>query len=48
LLLAEDVADEVVFVQPLHDDDDRAMLLVILAAVERVVVPLVAGLPLCG
>ena len=46
LLLAEDVADEVVFVQPLHDDDDDAVLLVILAAVEGVVVPFVRRLAL--
>src|SRR5207248_889910 len=46
VLLAEDVADEVVFVQPLHDDDDGAALLIVLPAVEGVVVPLVGGLPL--
>jgi hypothetical protein len=33
-------------VQPLHDDDDRAMPLVVEPAVEGVVVPVVAGLPL--
>src|SRR5438552_17357833 len=46
-LLAEDVADEVVFVQPLHDDDYGAMLLVVLPAVEGVVIPFVGELPLC-
>ena len=46
VLLAEHVADEVVFVQPLHDDDDGAALLIVLPAVEGVVVPLVGGLPL--
>ena len=46
LLLAEDVADQVVFVQPLHDDDDGATALVVLPAVEGVVEPFVGGLPL--
>ena len=45
-LLAKDVADEVIFMQPLHDDDDGAMPLVILPAVESVVEPFVAGAPL--
>jgi hypothetical protein len=47
-LLRKDVADKVVFVQPLHDDDDGTTALVVEAAVERVVVPLVGGLPLRG
>src|SRR4029077_11189196 len=33
-------------VEPLHDDHDRAVLLVILSAVESVIVPFVSGLPL--
>jgi len=45
-LLREDVADEVVFVQPLHDDDDGAVPLVVEPAVEGMVVPIVGGLPL--
>src|SRR5438270_8517336 len=39
-------ADEIVLVQPLHDDHDGAVPLVIEPAVEGVVVPLVGGLPL--
>ena len=46
LLLAEDVTDEVVFVEPLHDDDDGAMPLVVEPAIESVVVPFIGGLPL--
>ena len=45
-LLREDVADEIVLVQPLHDDDDGAAPLVVEPAVERVVVPLVGGFAL--
>src|SRR5262249_61973819 len=45
-LLRENVADEVVLVQPLHDDDDRTLPLVIEAAVEGVVKPLVGRFPL--
>jgi hypothetical protein len=45
-LLGDHVADDVVLVQPLHDDDDGAILLVILAAVEGVVEPVVGGLAL--
>ena len=45
-LLREHVADEVVLVQPLHDDDDRAVALVVQSAVESVVVPLVGGFAL--
>jgi len=44
-LLAEHVADEVVLVEPLHDDDDGATALVIEPAVEGMDEPLVAGLP---
>src|SRR6516225_3924449 len=40
------MADEIVLVQPLHDDDDGATALVIEPAVESVHEPLVAGLPL--
>src|ERR1700741_775520 len=43
-LLRKDVADEVVLVQPLHDDDDHATALVVEPAVEGVDEPLVAGL----
>jgi hypothetical protein len=46
LLLREDVADQVIFVQPLHDDDDGAMPLVVEPAVEGVVEPIIGGLPL--
>ena len=45
-LLREDVADEVILVQALHDNDNRATALVVEPAVERVVVPVVAGVPL--
>jgi hypothetical protein len=45
-LLREDVADEVVLVQPLHDDDDGAAALVVQPAVERVVVPVIRGFAL--
>ena len=37
------MADEIVLVQPLHDDDDRAATLVVEALIERVVEPLVGG-----
>ena len=46
VLLPEDVADQIVFVQPLLDYDDGAVPFVIEPAVEGVVVPLVGGLPL--
>ena len=36
----KDVTDKVVLVQSLHDDDDRALGLVVEAAIERVVVEL--------
>jgi len=45
-LLCENVADEVVLVQPLHDDHDSAVALVVEAAVEGVVKPLVGRFPL--
>ena len=35
----EHVADEIVFVQPLHDDDDGAATLIVEPAIEGVVVP---------
>ena len=40
-LLREDMADEVVLVQPLHDDDNGAVALVVEPAIEGVVKPLV-------
>ena len=46
LLLAENVADEIVFVQPLHDGDDGPMPLVVEPTIEGVVEPFVGGLPL--
>ena len=42
-LLAEHVADQIVLVEPLHDDDDGATALVIEPAVEGMDEPLVAG-----
>ena len=42
-LLAEHVADEVVLVQALHDDDDAATAFVVEPAVESVEVPFVGG-----
>jgi hypothetical protein len=45
-LLAEHVADQIILVQALHGDDDGAVALVVLLAVEGVVEPLVGGLPL--
>src|SRR5207248_7776110 len=45
-LLREHMADEIVLVQPLHDDDDGAMALVVEPAVKGVVVPLVGGFSL--
>ena len=44
--LRKDVTDQVVFVQPLHDDHDGAMALVVEPAVKGVVVPFVAGFAL--
>jgi hypothetical protein len=46
-LLGEDVANEVVLVQALHNDNDRTSALVIESAIECVGEPLVAGLPQC-
>src|SRR5271156_696396 len=40
------MADEVVLVQPLHDNDNSATALVVKPAVERVDKPVVGGLPL--
>jgi hypothetical protein len=45
-LLGQDVADEVVLVQPLHDDDDGAISLVVEPAIKRVIEPFVGRLPL--
>ena len=42
-LLLEHVADQIVLVQPLHDQHDRAMALVVQPAVERMLVPGVGG-----
>ena len=48
-LLREDMADEVVLVQPLHDNDDRAVPLVVEAAVKGVIVPCIGTVSLrCG
>ena len=41
------MADKVVLVQPLHDDDDGAVPLVVESTVESMDEPSVAGLPLC-
>jgi hypothetical protein len=41
--LLEDMADEVVLMQTLHDDDDRALGLVIEARIERSVKPFIGG-----
>src|SRR5262249_28124608 len=41
LLLRENVADEFVLLQPVHNDDDCAVALVVLPAVEGVFEPLV-------
>jgi len=41
--LFEDMADEIVFVQALHDDHDRATGLVIEAGIERAVEPFIGG-----
>jgi hypothetical protein len=40
------VSDEVVLVQPLHDDDNGAVTLVVEQAIQGVIVPLVGGLSL--
>src|SRR6202035_26931 len=40
---SQDVADEIVFVQPLHDDDDFALGFVVQAGIERSVEPFVGG-----
>ena len=40
------MADGIVFVQPLHDQDDGTTALVVLPAVESVIVPVVGGLSL--
>ena len=45
-LLRQHVADEIVFVQPVHDEDDRARELVVQPAVEGVVEPVVRRLAL--
>jgi hypothetical protein len=40
------MADQIIFVQALHDDDNGAVLFVVLPAVEGVVVPVISGVPL--
>jgi len=45
ILLRQHVADQIVLVQPVHDQDDGALILVLEAAVEGVVEPLVGGPP---
>jgi hypothetical protein len=46
MLLLEHVADKIILMQALHDQDDSAMLLVIQTAIERIVVPLIGILAL--
>jgi hypothetical protein len=46
ILLRQHVADQIVLVQPVHDQDDGARLLVVEARVEGMVEPLVGGPPL--
>jgi hypothetical protein len=46
VLLLEDVANQIVLVQPLHNDHNGAVTLVVEPAVEGMVVPLIGGLPL--
>jgi hypothetical protein len=46
MALLDDVADKVVLVQPLHDDDNRAAALVVEPAIEGVVEPVVGGFAL--
>src|SRR5262249_8250430 len=43
--LLENMANQIVLVQPLHDDDDAALGLVVEAANQTVVVPLIGGIP---
>jgi hypothetical protein len=45
-LLAQHMTHEIVFVEALHDDDNRPTALVVLPAVEGVVEPVVGGLAL--
>ena len=42
-LLLENMADQIVLVQSLHDDDNRAPRLVVEARIERAVEPFVGG-----
>jgi hypothetical protein len=46
ILLAQNVADQIILVQPVHDQDDRTLPLVIEATVEGMVEPLVCRPPL--
>ena len=45
-LLRQYMAGEVILVQPVHDQHDRTLLLVVQSTVECVVAPLVGRLPL--
>jgi hypothetical protein len=40
------VTDTIIFVQPVHDQDDGARPVVVQAAVDGVIIPIVGGLPL--
>jgi hypothetical protein len=42
-LLLEDMADEIIFMQTLHDQHDGAVLLIVETAIEGVVIPLIGG-----
>src|SRR5271166_1532152 len=46
IFLGQHVADEIVLVQPVHDQDDGTLLLVVQSAVEGMVEPLVGSPPL--
>jgi hypothetical protein len=46
LPLLQHVAYEVILVQPLHNNDDAARILIIKAAVQRVLVPVIDGISL--
>jgi len=46
ILLRLHMSDEIILVQPVHDHDDRPILLVVEARVEGVVEPLVGRSPL--
>src|SRR5690242_17248684 len=46
VLLRENMANEIVLVQPLHNNDNDAVTLVVEPAVEGVAEPIVGGIPL--